>query len=633
LPKNWSKKDYGVMIGYLGASKTLAVIVKTNGKDYLIKTAQNPRGMIYDAGNENMKVSEAFMCYGGLPEKKIDRAAFRRFLWQNLNSGDLRKMIALSLIMSLIPLIAPPLNEMVFTDAILLVNSSSLIMSAQILAAVGLTMAALSALRSLLVLRLSLRLDAALQAALVGRLLKLPLSALRRFSSDDLANRLERLSRSRDFIAVELTTLTDAVFSLWFLLLMAHYSVKITAAVAAVTLIFGAVLYWHNRRLHEARKKFFAARGRTVSLTHQILDSIGKFRTQAAEHRAFRLWSERFGKQEKLAHDLRLKKELPRLLFQAAPFILTAVICLPFAETEQLSRSKFIAFLVAVAGFGNMIGNFFNTFGRSFELEAHLDALRPLLETVPETTRAKSDAGKLNGSLEVSHLAFAYSEGEDVLRDVNFRLDAGEYAAIVGKSGSGKSTLLRLLLGLETPKSGTIYYDGQDMAELDLASLRQRLGVVWQDGELPAGDIFSLIAGTELITEDEAWEAAEAAGIADDIAAMPMGMHTIIDAGGANLSGGQRQRLQIAGALVGNPAIIVFDEATSALDNRTQATVAATLAKSKATRLIIAHRLSTIREADRIFVLDKGVIAESGTFDELRMKDGLFAELMRPQTE
>ncbi|WP_185753631.1 ATP-binding cassette domain-containing protein [Selenomonas sp. AB3002] len=263
---------------------------------------------------------------------------------------------------------------------------------------------------------------------------------------------------------------------------------------------------------------------------------------------------------------------------------------------------------------------------------------------MPETTEEKQEAGKLSGSVEVSHLSFAYThvtpgpkgeavetEGDEVLKDVSFSITAGENVAIVGKSGSGKSTLVRLLLGFETPKRGSITFDGQDLSELALPSVRSQMGVVLQNGQLMTGDIYTNIVGTRMLTQDDAWAAAEAAGIAEDIAAMPMGMQTVISEGSSNISGGQRQRILIARALVGRPAILIFDEATSALDNRSQAIVTRSLDKLKSTRIVVAHRLSTIRKCDRIIVMDEGRVAEMGSFDELVAKGGLFADLVKRQ--
>lgn len=268
--------------------------------------------------------------------------------------------------------------------------------------------------------------------------------------------------------------------------------------------------------------------------------------------------------------------------------------------------------------------------GTFFGIQPQLENLRPILNEVPENLSEKADSAVLSGALEVSHLTFAY-EGStnDVIKDVSFKIAAGENVAIVGKSGCGKSTLVRLLLGFETPKSGAIYYDGQDLAELSLPSVRTQLGVVLQNGQLMTGYIFTNIVGTRLLTQADAWAAA--AGIAEDIAQMPMGMQTAISEGSSNISGGQRQRILIARALVNKPSILIFDEATSALDNRSQAIVTESIDKLHATRIVIAHRLSTIRNCDRVIVIDNGTVAETGTFDELISKDGIFAEIVKRQ--
>jgi ATP-binding cassette subfamily C protein len=191
--------------------------------------------------------------------------------------------------------------------------------------------------------------------------------------------------------------------------------------------------------------------------------------------------------------------------------------------------------------------------------------------------------------------------------------------------------LTRLLLGFEKPASGCVFYDGKDLDRLDVNQVRRQIGVVLQNGKLIAGDILSNIIGSLNLTIDHAWEAARSAGLEEDIQALPMGMHTFLSEGGGNLSGGQRQRLLIARALVNKPSILLFDEATSALDNRTQAIVNESLEALQVSRMVIAHRLSTVQKADRILVLDKGKLVESGTYEELMQQGEIFAELARRQ--
>ena len=257
-------------------------------------------------------------------------------------------------------------------------------------------------------------------------------------------------------------------------------------------------------------------------------------------------------------------------------------------------------------------------------------AIRAAFKAVSE---GKQVIQRLSGGIEINNVSFRYSENmPNVVDNLSLKIRSGQYVAIVGKTGCGKSTLMRLLLGFEKPQKGAIYYDGKDLNSIDLKSLRRKIGVVMQDSKLFQGDIYSnIVISAPELTIEQAWEAAELAGIADDISNMPMGMHTLISEGGGGVSGGQRQRLVIARAIAPKPKILMFDEATSALDNLTQKKVSESLDALKCTKIVIAHRLSTIKQCDRIIVLDKGHIIEDGNYDELIAKNGYFAELVSRQ--
>jgi ABC-type bacteriocin/lantibiotic exporter with double-glycine peptidase domain len=262
-----------------------------------------------------------------------------------------------------------------------------------------------------------------------------------------------------------------------------------------------------------------------------------------------------------------------------------------------------------------------------------LEMVRPIMETEPEIAQDKLVVTRLSGGIELNNITFRYDEDmPPILDNLSLKIRPRQYVAIVGKTGCGKSTLMRLMLGFETPQKGAIYYDGHDLKKLDLKSLRHQIGTVMQNGKVFMGDIFSNITiSAPWLTMNDAWEAAEIAGLAEDIRHMPMGMNTIISEGSGGISGGQRQRLLIARAIAPKPKILMFDEATSALDNLTQKQVSEALDKMNCTRIVIAHRLSTIKQCDRIIVMDGGKIIEDGSYEELLAKDGFFSGLVARQ--
>ena len=267
------------------------------------------------------------------------------------------------------------------------------------------------------------------------------------------------------------------------------------------------------------------------------------------------------------------------------------------------------------------------------QIKPILETVQPFFNTVPEISEGKEVITRLSGGIELTNVSFRYNENMPLILDnMSLKIRPGQYVAIVGKTGCGKSTLMRLLLGFEKPQKGAVYYDGRDIERIDLKSLRRRIGVVMQNGKLFSGDIYSnIVISAPWLTQSDAWDAAEKAGIAEDIRRMPMGMNTIISEGSGGISGGQRQRLMIARAIAPKPKILMLDEATSALDNLTQKRVSESLDSLKCTRIVIAHRLSTIKQCDRILVLDGGKITEDGTYDELIAQNGVFAELVERQ--
>lgn len=645
---DWFTKDSGVMIGYYGEKKELAAIIPASPGEYRLVTSKNPAGIPLTDDVAARLDEDAFVCYAGFPRRKLKIMDLLRFMVHQCWKADYRTILLVSFFAGLIPLVTPVITETIFQDILPIMDREGLVTVTQVVLVTSFTMAALSMIRVIAVMRIATRLDMAVEAALWGRLLALPQKFFHRFTSGELVSRMRGIEAIKEVVSGNFVTgVFNTIFSFWSLLLMCWYSLKLTAAAMVVWLVWCLITAFIYRRVLRFQRNLIAAGNAEAGLVQQLFSGLAKFRVRGAEEQAYHLWSKVFGETWKWNLELRWQGNYNTIIAAIQPFILTMLLYYVVIYGMQQSVSdgnggtvvtagigyaQFLAFEAAYSSFNATLNSVIPLIGTFFTIQPHIENLRPILEEVPETTEDKLEADPLSGAIEVSHLTFAYGEGKkDVIHDVSFQVVAGENVAIVGHSGCGKSTLVSLLLGFEQPKSGAIYYDGQSLANLSAPSVRSQMGVVLQNGQLMTGDIYTNIVGQSPLSLDDAWAAAEAAGIADDIREMPMGMQTVISEGSSNISGGQRQRIMIARALAAKPAILIFDEATSALDNRTQAIVTKSLDKLNTTRLVIAHRLSTIRNCDRILVMDKGSIVESGTYEELLAQNGIFAQLVKRQ--
>jgi ATP-binding cassette subfamily B protein len=280
------------------------------------------------------------------------------------------------------------------------------------------------------------------------------------------------------------------------------------------------------------------------------------------------------------------------------------------------------------------LGNIINTYR---EAEVSLDNFKTILDTPIE--KKPTNPILLNGidNLAFENVSFQHQTAKNnAIEDIQFSVKKGETIAFVGPSGAGKTSLVKLLVGLYQPQSGVINYNGISGKEIDLDQLRSQIGFVTQDTQLFSGTIKeNLLFVNPEATEEEIQSALDKASCESLLKRTDNGINSVIGEGGLKLSGGEKQRISIARALLRNPRLLLFDEATSALDSITEEDITATIreisARKEQITLLIAHRLSTIMHADRIYVLEKGVIVETGSHDELLAEKGLYYAMWRQQ--
>lgn len=513
----------------------------------------------------------------------------------------------------------------------------------------ALAVAAFEAVRGFALLRVESNAGPGLQAAVWDRLLSVPLPFFRDYTAGDLATRAMGIEEMRNIVSgTAVNVVLSGIFSLANFALLFAYDLRlawIAAALVGLAVAFSLVLsYLQVRR----QRVILPLRSRTAGLVLQLLAGIAKLRVASAEAYGFGLWAQLFSEQRREQFRARTLRNVQMVFTAVFPVAATMVLFLATAgapaqaagapagsapdAAAMMPTGDFLAFIAAFQlSLTAMLSTSAALVGALAVVPLY-EHVKPILQATPEVHTGRRDPGELSGAIELQHITFRYRpDSPAALNDLSIRVRPGEFVALVGPSGSGKSTVLRLLLGFELPESGSISYDEQDLQGLDPEAVRRQIGVVTQNGRLMSGDIFTNIAGSSAASIEEAWEAARMAGLDEDIRQMPMGMHTVISDGGGTFSGGQRQRLMIARALLHRPRVLFLDEATSALDNLTQDIVSRSLERLKATRIVVAHRLSTIRNADRIYVIQAGSVVETGTFDDLLARGGVFTQLAERQ--
>lgn len=632
LQGNWWRDAVGPMLGQTRSGDVVALIPAGWG-GYEFFDYETGEKLRLSRKTRDKLQEEAFCFYRPLPLKQLGLADLLQYIVKTLSAADILMAALAGLGVSLLGLFTPYITKLIFERVIPAGEPGLLLPVALVLAGVTLSAVLIEITKTLLIARVQTKMNIPVEAAAMSRLLLLPAVFFKEYNAGELSSRISAIMQLCEMLAnAFLATGLTALFSLVYVFQIMSFAPTLVAPALlvillelAVTVITGFVELNLNRRR-------MALDARLNGLTFASFSGVPKIKLAGAERRVFAKWANAYKQQADVNYN-------PPLLVKIQPIAagvinLAGIVIIYYsAAAASVSVAGFMAFS---ASFGLVTGAIMSLAGATTSfanIKPLMEMVEPILKAVPEVGENKQIITRLSGNIELNNVSFRYNEEMPlVLDDISLKIKAGQYVAIVGKTGCGKSTLMRLLLGFETPQRGAIYYDGRDIVRLDLRSLRQNIGAITQDGRLFSGDIFSnIVISAPWLSRDDAWQAAELAGIADDIRAMPMGMHTMISEGSGAISGGQRQRLMIARAIVPKPRILMFDEATSALDNITQKQVAEALGSLKSTRIVIAHRLSTIRHCERIIVLEDGKIREDGSYDELLQKGGYFAELVARQ--
>lgn len=614
-------------------SGTMVALLPGKISGYRFRDPETGKMTRVSRANAHCIAPDALCFYRPLPMKSLGIPDLLLYMKNCISSGDVVLIFLATLAVTLVGMIEPKVYQMV-TGPVLDSKSISLLMgTAVFLISATIASQLLAVVRSLMMDRITIKTSLAVEASVMMRLLSLPLSFFRKYSSGELSSRTSAVSTLCNMLISNVFSIgLSSLLSLLYITQIfgfTPYLVVPSIAIILVTVISSLVTSLLQIRISREKMKLSA---KEYGMSYAMISGIRKIRLSGSEKRAFARWGRLYAQNMELEYNPPMFLKINSVIMTAISLI-GNIILYYLAVKSEVGPSGYFAFSAA---YGRVMGAFSSLAGIAISVASIppvLEMAEPILKTEPEITAGKEVITQIRGNIEMNHISFRYEENTPfVLEDLSLKIRSGEYVAIVGRTGCGKSTLVRLLLGFEKPEKGAIYYDGHDLNTIDPRSLRRKMGVVTQDGQLFQGDIFSNITiSAPNLTLDEAWEAAETAGIAQDIREMPMGMNTVISEGLGGISGGQKQRLMIARAVAPRPAILILDEATSALDNKTQKQVSEALDRLKCTRIVIAHRLSTIRNCDRILLIDNGRIREEGTYEELIEMGGAFAQLVERQ--
>lgn len=633
LKEGWYKNAYGPMLAFREKDGAAIALLPGRIRGYYFNDPATGKQVQINSSTAKELKKDAFCFYKPLPQKKLGIPDLLLYMNSCFGMNDILLRIGSMFAVTLIGLMIPRLTKALTGPVLASESVRALIGIAICIVCVQISTQLISSVSGMISKRIEIKTSLGVQSSMMMRIMSLPPEFFRKYSPGELKSRAMSVNQLCSvLLGIVMTSSLSSLMSLVYIFQIVHFAkilVIPSLVIILITVFFSTISTLVQVNLFRKRMDISA---KESGMSYSMISGVQKIKLAGAEKRMFARWLDLYSQEAALTYDPPLFVKINSVISTAISLLSTIVMYF-LAVKSGTDQSSYFAFMSA---YGMVMGAFTALSGIALsaaQIKPMLEMAEPFLTTVPETTGENEIVTDISGNVELDHVSFRYTDDTPwILNNISIKIKAGEYIAIVGKTGCGKSTLMRLLLGFEKPDRGAVIYDGRDIGSLDLSSLRRKIGTVMQNGGLFQGDIYSniVITAPEL-TLDDAWKAAEIAGIADDIRDMPMGMHTMISEGQGGISGGQKQRIMIARAVAPGPKLLMFDEATSALDNKTQKQVSDALDAMGCTRIVIAHRLSTIKHCDRILVLDGGRIVEDGTYDELIKKKGFFSELVERQ--
>jgi ATP-binding cassette subfamily B protein RaxB len=542
-------------------------------------------------------------------------------LWSSMSGlkSGLVKLVALSLVLQLFALMSPYYMQWVVDEVLVSFDEPLLTVLAIGFGLIVIISTVTNAVRSWLILRLSSVLNMQMGVNLLRHLLRLPMNYFESRHVGDIISRFGSIEQIRERITTGFVeTLVDGVMSITVLIMMALYSLKLTAIVLGAITLYTIVRLVLYRPLHQATEEMIQSSAKEQSSFLENIRGMQTIKLFGNESQRQGIWQNRYA--EVINAEIRLGRlNISFESFNKLLFGLENVFVIYFAASMVMANSLTVGMVLAFIAYkGQLTQRFANLIEQIIQfkmMRLHLDRISDIALTSQEANREGSvqiKNGTSKGALTLESICFAYSDEDTaVLTNVSLSLSAGDSIAITGPSGAGKTTLMKIMLGLLQPTSGKVLLDGKDITHLGLKNYRKQIAAVMQDDTLLAGSIADNISffdpQPDLVKIEQC---AQLASIHDDISKMTMGYNSLVGDMGSNLSGGQLQRILLARALYQSPSILYMDEATSHLDTNNEAKISEQIQHLSMTRIMIAHRKETINMANKVYQLLDGHLTD-----------------------
>lgn len=633
LQKGWYKDSFGTILAYRKDNKEPTRLTPNKIKGYSFYDTKTKKNVLVNSKNENIFESEAFCFYRPLPNKVLNVYDLIRFAFESLSKYDFIIPIVVTLIYTFATLTLPTINYYILSSLSDSINITPLVSMMICLIVVSLSTTIINSTKELLVARMSTKLNASFSSAIMMRVLQLPTSFFKKYTSGEIASRIN-LSQElcTNIFKVVFSTFFATVCSILYIVALFDFHpdlIDIIIFIEVLLLIVIIAIIYIQSKSNDYQMDIGA---KESGFSFIVINNVRRIRLSGSEKRIFSKWGDIYAKQAEPLYN-------PSFIVKTSGILVTIIVLLGnlilyYAEAKQgLSAPIYfgidVLYSLSVGTFVS-IANMAPVYSRIYP---GLKMLEPILKTMPETKDNSRIIEDIKGKIEFNNVCFKYDDSStNLFEGLNLSIKPNEYVAIVGKSGCGKSTIIRLLLGFEKAQRGSVFIDGLDINSINVRSLRKKIGTVAQDGNLINGTIATNITfNRPKATLDEINEVIKLTGLDKDIEKLPMGIQTYVTEGNGNMSSGMKQKILIARTIINKPKILVLDEATSNLDNDNQEQIAKAIDSLHCTKIAIAHRLSTVKNADHILVLDSGKIIEEGKFEDLMQNDGFFADLVKKQ--